>query len=59
VQQLMVGLGAFLYGSGSTTELFSVNSSGIDGVEQTLAQLRAGWLDSSIPTPMTNTATGR
>jgi histidinol-phosphate/aromatic aminotransferase/cobyric acid decarboxylase-like protein len=60
VQQLMVGLGAFLYGSGSTTELFSVSSSGVDGVEQTLASLRAtGWLDSTVPSSMTNTATGR
>jgi len=60
VQQLMVGLGAFLYGSGSTTELFSVNSSGIDGVEQTLASLRAtGWLDSTVPSSMSNIATGR
>jgi histidinol-phosphate/aromatic aminotransferase/cobyric acid decarboxylase-like protein len=60
VQQLMVGLGAFLYGSGSTTELFSVNSSGIDGIEQTLASLRAtGWLDSSASNTVINTGIGR
>jgi histidinol-phosphate/aromatic aminotransferase/cobyric acid decarboxylase-like protein len=71
VQQLMVGLGAFLYGSGGATELHSVSSTGLDSLEQTLTSLRASSYPdsprpslsslsslSSLQSPMVNIANG-
>lgn len=50
VQQLLVGLGAFLYGSGGTTSLFSVPTH-----ERPLTS-PALWPDSSLSTQMMDTA---